>query len=189
MTRWKTAALAIALACGSSGALAQSVRTASPEAMVEAMSRAMAAGDWTAAAASFDPQALKDFRALLMPVLERLPADQAEAMAASVFSRQSVARLRNGSDAEFFAAFMAGMMAMGGGRLEASQVIGSVAEGSDLRHVVVRNRASASGLSMTKMEVVSVRRTPEGWRVLLKGEMKGLAEAMVRRLGQPGGGH
>lgn len=73
-------------------------------------------------------------------------------------------------------------MAMAGGKIEDTQVIGSVAEGESIRHVVVRNRISGMGVSMTKMEVVGARETKEGWRLQLKGDMKGMAETIARRL-------
>ena len=73
-------------------------------------------------------------------------------------------------------------MVMAGSKIEDTQVIGSVAEGESIRHGVVRNRVSAMGVSMTKMEVVSARETQEGWRLQLKGDTKGMAETMARRL-------
>ena len=54
----------------------------------------MLAGDWDAAAATFDPEALRDFRAMLMPVLDSLPAEQADAMVKTVFAAPSAASLR-----------------------------------------------------------------------------------------------
>ena len=62
-----------------------------------------------------------------------------------------------------------------------------VAEGADVRHVVTRSKVAAQGIEMTKMDVVSLRRTPQGWRVQLKGDMTGMAELMKRRLQGDGG--
>ena len=42
---------------------------------------------------------------------------------------------------------------------------------------------------MTKMEVVSARETKEGWWLQLKGDMKGMAETMARRLRGTSAGH
>lgn len=187
MKRWPSGntiawALALALAWSACPVWAQQPRFETAEAAVEAMNKAMQAGDWKAAAAIFDTQAIKDFRAMLMPVIDGLPQDQADAMVKTIFAAPSAASLRKQSDAEFFSGFMGGLMAMAGGKIEDTQVIGSVTEGESTRHVVVRNRVSAMGLSMTKMEVVSALNTPQGWRLQLKGDMKGMAETMARRL-------
>ena len=161
MKRWPSGntiawALALALAWSACPVWAQQPRFETAEAAVEAMNKAMQAGDWKAAAAIFDTK--------------------------TIFAAPSAASLRKQSDAEFFSGFMGGLMAMAGGKIEDTQVIGSVAEGESTRHVVVRNRVSAMGLSMTKMEVVSALNTPQGWRLQLKGDMKGMAETMARRL-------
>jgi hypothetical protein len=41
------------------------------------------------------------------------------------------------------------------------------------------------GLKMTKMEVVTLNHTPNGWRVALSGEMEGMAE-MMRKVFETG---
>ena len=85
MKRWSSGntiawALALALAWSACPVWAQQPRFETAEAAVEAMNKAMQAGDWKAAAATFDTQAIKDFRAMLMPVIDSLPQDQADAM-------------------------------------------------------------------------------------------------------------
>ncbi len=56
--------------------------------------------------------------------------------------------------------------------------IGSVPEG-DLIHVVGRANGKLGGKGFNKLEVVSVKRVGENWRVLLSGQM----EAMTQVLG------
>lgn len=168
-------------------ARAQPVPADTPEAVVTAMNASMAAGDWQAAAAWFDPQALQDFRAMLAPLVDTVPEAQQGLMVAMLFDGNSVDSLKRASDAEFFASFMAGMMRMSGGKLERNDIIGSVAEGDELRHVVTRATASAEGVRITKMEVVSLRKTPHGWRAMLKGDMTGMVEALKSRMGATSG--
>lgn len=55
----------------------------------------MQAGDWDAVAAAFDPGALRAFRAILMPVVDSLPQDQADAMVKTIFAATSAASLRD----------------------------------------------------------------------------------------------
>ncbi|MGY0504109.1 hypothetical protein [Luteimonas sp. e5] len=179
--------LAIVLALGLPVARAQHATTDTPESVVAAMNTSMMAGDWNAAAAWFDPQALQDFRAMLAPLIETTPAEARAALLGTLFDVESADALSGVSDAEFFASFMTGLMRTSGGMVEAAQIIGSVAEGDDLRHVVTRSTASAQGVRVSRMDVVSLRRTPQGWRALLKGDMTGLVEALKAQAQQAAG--
>lgn len=87
-------AFAVSLACSAFPAWAQQPRFETPEAAVEAMNQAMLAGDWDAVAATSDPEALRDFRAILMPVVDSLPAEQPDVMVKTIFAATSAASLR-----------------------------------------------------------------------------------------------
>lgn len=156
------------------------VDTTKPEAVATELYTRLKASDWKGAAALFDDGALKSFRGMLQPIADAASASDQEAGAA-LFGGIKPEALKQASDAEFFAMFMGNMMSrlssLGGG-LGPSQVIGSVAEGEDLRHVVTRTNAKAMGISITKMEVVSMRRHGDTWKVLLNGEMEGMAKAI-----------
>lgn len=178
----KTLLLSLLLACLPLPAFAQTApATDTPEAAAAALYAAMQRGDWKGAAALFDPAALKEFRGTMAPLLE-LGADGAQAEAlAMMFGGLEPAELKAASDTAFFAAFFGGIVASTGVKLDQQQVLGSVAEG-DVRHVVTRNTVSGMGIRLTQMEVVSARKTADGWRVLLSGEMKGMAEVLSQRL-------
>lgn len=179
--------LCMAFSTQAQGAAAAATAAQSPEAAATALYQAMKRKDWTGAAALFDPEALKEFRQALAPLFEAASADEASAAAIStLFGGMGQARLKAVSDAEFFAAFFGGVSAAAGVSLDSQQVLGSVAEHDDLRHVVTRNTASGSGLTLTKMEVVSTRRTADGWRILLSGDMKGMAQALKARMAAAG---
>ena len=75
-------AFAVSLACSAFPAWAQQPRFETPEAAVEAMNQAMLAGDWDAVAA------------ILMPVVDSLPAEQADVMVKTIFAATSAASLR-----------------------------------------------------------------------------------------------
>ena len=164
-----------------------------PEAAVGAMYAAMQRKDWKAAAAAFDPAALKEFRAMMAPILalgEGQADGQGEAGSqalSALFGGLDPGALKTASDAEFFAAFFSGVIGASGVELKGQQVLGSVPEGEDVRHVVTRSSAAGMGVEMTKMEVVSMRRTAGGWRAMLSGELKGIAEALRMRM-QPAAG-
>jgi len=61
--------------------------------------------------------------------------------------------------------------------------VGAVAEGDSLRHVVMRvEMGDTTGLSVSKMEVVSLKRSGGAWRVLLGGQIGGVLEALRRQV-------
>ena len=175
--------LLFALVWLASPACAQTVAD-TPEAVAGAMYSRMQAGDMVGAAELFDPAALKDLRGMLAPVIESLPKEESSAPAIRVLiGDASPETLKSASDAEFFAAILGGVIGRSGAELKSQEIIGSVPEGPELRHVVTRNTASAMGMTFTKMEVVSLHRVDGAWKVMLSGEMKGLAEAVRRRAG------
>lgn len=144
----------------------------------------MRGGDWSGAAATFDPAALHRFREMLggidasgktPPMLQGLLGIDDPAAAAKL------------DDGAFFAGFLKAIMGRMGSMVSLGdqQILGAVPEGADRVHLVTRNTAETMGLKMTKMEVVTLNRTPAGWRVALSGEMEGMAE-MMRKVFEAG---
>lgn len=138
----------------------------------------MRAGDWPSAAEAFDPAALKQFRDMMAPMLE---GPVGEAMAGMFFGAgSSGSDLAKMNDAAFFAGFMRTVSSGTGARLDGQDILGKVPEGPDRQHLVTRTTAEAMGVRMTQMEVVTLNRTPQGWRLALSGELEGMAQALRR---------
>ena len=178
-----------------------------PEEVAREAYARMQAADWVAAAETFDPAALKRFRELLMPVLDAVDAagkGKGQAGAGQAGSRQaavdpngvlmlwvlfapakSIEEIRALPDREVFARIMSNTMSLASARLEGQQVIGSVAEGADMVHVVTRNVAKVETMSMTKVEAITLRRTDLGWRLALTGDLEGLAETLQASIAPP----
>lgn len=155
----------------------------SPEAVLQESFRRMKASEWSAAADAFDPAALKQFRQMLAPIIE---SDDSAGVVAMFFGDEATpASLKSMSDQAFFAGMMSSIMQTMNGALESQEVLGGVAEGPDRMHMVVRNKAAAMGLSITQMEVVTLNRTPQGWRLALSGEMEGMAQALKQLGSKP----
>ncbi len=191
-----TLSLALLGACPVLPALAAELTPETPpEAVAREAYARMQAADWVAAAETFDPAALKRVRELLMPVLDAVDAagkgkGQAGAGQAAVDPNgvlmlwvlfapaKSIEEIRALSDREVFARIMSNTMSLASARLEGQQVIGSVAEGADMVHVVTRNVAKVETMSMTKVEAITLRRTDQGWRLALTGDLEGLAETL-----------
>ncbi|MFZ5638952.1 MAG: hypothetical protein ACOY82_20475 [Pseudomonadota bacterium] len=153
-----------------------------PEAVATEAYARMRAGDWAAAAEAFDPEALRGFRGMFQPLLDGKGGD---GLAAAFFGTgRTTAEVAKMNDAEFFAGFirsvaggMGGMVSLGEQR-----VLGGVPEGDNRTHLVVRAHAEAMGLRITQMEVVTLNRTPQGWRLAMSGEMEGFAQMMQKMM-------
>jgi hypothetical protein len=138
----------------------------------------MRAGEWESAAETFDPAALKQFRGMMAPILE---GPVGEAMATMFFGEGKTGRdLAKMSDTAFFSGFMRNVSGGVGAKLQGQQILGSVPEGADRQHLVTRATAEAMGVRMTQMEVVTLNRTSQGWRLALSGELEGMAQALRR---------
>ncbi len=155
----------------------------SPETVATEAYARMRAGDWAAAAEAFDPEALRGFRGMFLPLLEGKGGD---GLAVAFFGEgKTAAEVAKMSDSEFFAGFIRSVAGGLGGMvsLGEQQILGGVPEGANRTHLVVRARAEAMGMRITQMEVVTLNRTPQGWRLAMSGEMEGLAQMMQKMMG------
>ncbi|HYW06205.1 MAG TPA: hypothetical protein VE913_04560 [Longimicrobium sp.] len=59
---------------------------------------------------------------------------------------------------------------------------GTVPEGADAVHVVYRMSMTAQGVTVTKMEVLSLQRSGTRWMALPTGDLQGMIQAMSARL-------
>lgn len=162
----------------------------------------MKAGDWEGAAETFDPKALASFRGMMQPVLETVmkpgaskdgaktdeAGDLSALFIAMIFSpATSLEEVKALSDEQFLGRIMKNMTGMGEVKLESQELLGAVAEGDATVHLVARTKASAGGIAVTEMEVITLNRTAAGWRLTMSGEMSGLAEALNSTLGSLSG--
>ena len=163
----RAAALAWCLAAGLATAAAQDARTpgaAGAEAAVVAYARAFTAGDRQAAAGMLDPVELKRFVGLLRTA--------AELDDSGLFDVSDKA-----PPAQAFADFLDAVMgaeplygeALGSLRAE---VVGSVAEGDSLRHVVVRSRFDLDGEAVDAVALTTARWTGTRWVVTFDEKMR-----------------
>lgn len=185
--RARLACLLLALAWSLPSTAATLTPEMTPEAVAAEAHARMRAGDWNGAAEAFDPAALKEFRQMFAPILE---GEGGDFMVAGLLGEgRTAADAKKMNDVEFFAAFIRSMSGGGlaglGGRIALGdqQILGSVPEGAGLTHVVARTSVDAMGINISRMEVVTLRRTAQGWRLALSEEMQGFAELM-RKLGE-----
>ena len=189
-TTWRTARLrhalllCLALACAPLAALHAQ---ATPQQAAEAAMRAMRDDGLPALAAHMHPLELARFKAMLLPLLAPQGADAAPEPVARMMRerffgpRTSAEAVAAMAPEEFMRRFLGvsdQQMREMGMRVEQFEVIGLVPEGEDM-HAVVRSRiGAANGLRSTSMEVVGLRRDGADWKLLLSGEIEGMAQAM-----------
>jgi hypothetical protein len=141
----------------------------------------MTASEWDSAAETFDPAALKQFRGMIAPILE---GPMGEGMIGLFYGAGKTADdIRRMNDTAFFAGFMRNIAGGVAVSLKGQEILGSVPEGADRLHLVTRGSVEAMDIRMTQMEVVTMSRTPQGWRLALSGKFDGMAQAM-RKAGE-----
>ena len=179
------AALGAVLVAPASPAVAQE-RVETPEAVTRQYGAAMRTNDWIGAAELMHPEALAKFRRMFLPLVK---ADSTGQLCQRLFAASSASELAGLPDAELFARFFRTLVSGAPelrGMFAGSDLvpIGHVLEGNDIAHVVFRMKVAAEdGVTLTKVQAVSLRRAGLTWRVLLSGDFEGLATAIARRTG------
>ena len=146
--------------------------------------------DYVAAAAMFFPPALAEFRKT-MSFVNDFPEDEQEGIYGTFFgtgaTKDTVAKL---SDAQFFAPFLTSVVSQVEQQAQAEleikdvQVLGEVAEGAKVRHVVTRSKMKAGELEVDSMEVVSFTNNNGVWQATLSGQMKALPQQLRAAFGR-----
>jgi hypothetical protein len=147
------------------------------------------AADWQKFASLMHPDALREIKEALAPALEAAEADSAELrQAMRLFGNpKSVKELLALSPDKFFARFLEGTTAnvprlrqvLTGSDFK---VIGTVYETDGTAHVVYRGRLNVQGAAISKVDVISLKRDGDSWRMLMNTNFKGLAEQLRRSL-------
>ena len=177
-------ALATGLAAARSTAVAQD-RPETPEMVTRQFGAAMRINDWVGTAELMHPDALAHFRDMFLPIVR---ADSTGRLCDRLFATKSAAEVAALPNAELFARFFRtlvnGAPELSGMFAGADLVpVGHVMEGNDVAHVVFRMKVAADGVTITKVQAMSLRRSGQTWRVLLSGDFEGLAAALARRTG------
>ncbi|WP_089728840.1 hypothetical protein [Candidatus Thiosymbion oneisti] len=155
-----------------------------PEELSKSYFDFMKEDQWDKLVELYDPSALRDMREMLS-FFSEVPDEMAPQMLAQFFGPgMTKATLKTMSDTDFFSSFFKGVMAQAEqlGQLEFKQVdiLGTVPEGENLRHVLARTHAKLGDMTMETMEVVSFKKTEGGWKILMQGKIKGMAQQLKK---------
>lgn len=172
----------LALACLAASASAQDAATpgaAGAEAVVGAYVEAFATGDFSTAAGALDPVELGEFVGLLGLLSETDDAPfPVDTTAAPV---------------EAFAGFLEAIVGLApemGDAFDSLQatVLGSVAEGDSLRHVVVRSEVRLFDATVSTVEATTARWTGTRWVVTFDAKMQQFRQMLEGALAAEGDG-
>lgn len=157
----------------------------SPAAVAQRLSATLKKGDWEAYSQLMHPDALTRFRNMFAPLAEMPEAQEA---LLPLFDVEGAEEFRKLTDREVFVRLMANLEENVPGFGEAMRnlemtVVGQVPEGKELMHVVFRSDTAVDKLTVTSTDVLTLRRTPQGWRALLTANIEGLAEQLLSSIG------
>lgn len=173
------ATCAMALPVTAQGTPKQPARAGSPRAVAERVLASLARKDADAFTRDVHPEAISAFRTNVVRILEQSATPDQRAQGLKFFGgARSVDELKKMPAERVFVAYMRGVF----GRMPAApelritnSVIGEVLEGDALAHIVYRSRIASAKESVANVTVLSLRRTPGGWKALLDGDLQGLA--------------
>jgi hypothetical protein len=163
---------------------AQARSLATPEAAATAFTVALRTQQYADAAALMHPDALARFRAIFLPLATH---DKGAELRQQMFGAGSVDELAALDDVALFERFLRSVMSLAPefqtilGAAEAD-MLGHVSEGPELAHVVYRIRLTVEGMAVTKLDVITLRKSGAEWRALLKGDIEAMAEAIRRQM-------
>jgi hypothetical protein len=171
--------LLVAIVGAATMAGAQAPVPGSPDAAVTAYMADLKKQGMLGVSRHLHPDELSKFKGLLMPWLRKDAAKKSEAIHGLFGPDATLAKIEAMSGAEF----MDGFMRIAGEQLKGAtfddvQILGSVKE-NDIIHVVTRAGVTVNGVQLKALEVVSVRRAGDDWKLLLSGELEGMAAAIA----------
>lgn len=142
-------------------------------------------GGLNTVASLMHPEELQKFQEMLTPIIESALASNESKIFQMFADSKEPSRIRKLSGAEFMNLFMEWIESVKPGvntimKDAKVEALGHVREG-DIRHVVVKMRMKSEGIEIEKISVVSVKDFHGVPKMILTGEMKGMAEALKRR--------
>lgn len=163
-------------------ATAMNAGAASPTDVVSQSFAVTKKGDWAAYTQMTHPEALAAAKRMFRAVVA---VDTTGRVGDLFFGVNSLEQFDALSDAAAYTALWQNLttkLPVLGDAIRSAEdsIIGTVPEGADVVHVVCRESASTQGISMSKVSVITVKKSGEDWKLMLAGNFDGLAA----RLGQ-----
>lgn len=162
----------------------------SPEEVANGHLIATKEADWAAYTASLHPEALKRFKAMMIPAAEAARAANSPAgksIIERVFDNADIGKLKAATPPEFFQTFITNWSAKNRGFTQTMknatiQMLGHVSEGDKQAHAIYRMTIPTGSAKVTKVEVISLEKDGEVWKCQLTSELENLAGSLMRQL-------
>lgn len=156
-------------------------KTTDPEHVAREYFQAMQSEGLSSMGRFMHPEALAEFKSMLMPIyLAEAAAGERQLMDLTFGKTGNVTTLEQLAPADFMTGFMNLIVVQTGSEtlsFERLEVLGTIVEG-DAHHVLTRMTVGSGDISVTQFEVLSFIPFQGEWRLQLNGEMKGIAEAL-----------
>lgn len=133
----------------------------------------------------FDPQELGEIRSLLSFFYESTEDSQEQLLKTFFGATATPDSVADLSDAEFFAAIL--QLTMEQAKKSAGlnfgdiRTLGYVAEPPDLAHVIARFDVTFGAEPISMLDLVSMRRIGDEWKLLMQADVKALARELQAR--------
>jgi hypothetical protein len=174
----KAPLLLISLMSFALAATAQTTAANSPEGLVKEYMSVLKTEGMAAVSRYLHPEELKRFKDMLMPWVRIDASQKSEALHGLFGADATLAQVEAMPSEKFMDAFMrlAGdqMKDVTFGEIE---IVGTVRE-KDMTHVVARVAAGVKELRVNQLTVVSTKPLGNEWKLMLTGELEGLAAAI-----------
>lgn len=187
--------LVVTMLLFSGGATQQTVKKVSaneyaltPETIVRTHFEMLKNKQWIEIAHLYDPEELSDIREMVSIILE-LP-DKVSAKYLDTFFGPGTTKVKVQAmtDYIFFANFLRSVMEQTDQWIQHQfkkiDILGSVKEGDNLVHIVSRMQFAIGDTTMESIKVISFKKVGNEWRILLRGEIKGLIQQIMTSLQQ-----
>ena len=157
---------------------AQAAASSTAEAMVKEYLTAVQTEGMMAVSRYIHPDELKRFKDMLMPWVRNDASQKNEVIPALFGPEATLASVEALPPAQFLDAFMR----IAGDQLKEMtigdcEIVGTVRE-KDMTHVVTRVKASVKEVQISKLTVVSAKPLGKEWKLMLSGELEGMAAAI-----------
>lgn len=155
-----------------------------PEAVAKAYLAASQTGDWAKAATLMHPEALASLKRTFAAIIK---LDKKNEVAKELFNLKDSLEFEQLSPEAVFTRMISGLTAnipMMKELLSDSQtaIIGQVAEAPDLIHIVYRMEMKMQNAPVTKLAVMSMKKSGNTWRMLLSGDMEAAFTSISKTL-------
>lgn len=149
---------------------------------IETYYTAFGNGDWQSVVTMMHPEALESFKSTFVGIFKSLPegANRTQGLQL-LFNVDSLSQFEILSPKEIFSSLMTNMLAINPGLFDmmknmSVEYIGSVTEGEDLLHCVIRTKLAAEGKEMASVQVMSFKKYEGKWMALLTGDLESIGQ-------------